>query len=135
MFTDLIRFPLGLGALLIFSVRATAQGALPAPTTLAGAEIQLLQWGVTQGGLVAVVLVVIWSYRRDFHRLFGAENVRSLELIKALQASTNVMASHAELMREQATADREHAKAFQDLSTSIRQCEAVREQLLSLKTR
>jgi hypothetical protein len=116
-------------ALLAFSLRAQAQTALnlTSPPQSGSVEVQLLQWAVTQGGLVLVVLVVVWSYRRDFQRLFAAENGRTTELMLALQNASSALAAHAETMRDQASADREQAKAFVELAGSVKTCEAVRE--------
>lgn len=33
------------------------------------AEPDMLRYAITQGGLLAVVLVLLWSYRRDFLRI------------------------------------------------------------------
>lgn len=90
-------------------------------------NIELLQWAVTQGGLVVVILVVVWSYRRDFQRVFSREDDKSHELIIALQASSTAMTSHAEMMRENAHAAREQAKAFSELAGRVQACELARQ--------
>lgn len=36
-------------------------------------EIDILKWGLTQGGLVIIVLILLWSYRRDFTRLMARD--------------------------------------------------------------
>jgi len=115
-------------ALFLIAVRASAQVPVPPPgSPISQTEIQLLQWAITQGGLVAVVLVVVWSYRRDFHRIFQSENERTRELLVALEGSTTALSAHAEVMRQRADADRDFSKAFLELSASVRACEAVRE--------
>lgn len=116
-------------ALLLMALRAAAAqgGAVAGQAPVTQTEMQLAQWAVTQGGLVVVVLVVVWSYRRDFHRIFQSENTRTNELILALQGSTAALTAHAELMRQNADSDREHAKAFLELSAAVRACEAVRD--------
>ena len=113
-------------ALFLIAVRASAQvPAVPASGAVSQTEIQLAQWAITQGGLVVVVLVVIWSYRRDFHRIFQSEYQRTQELILTVQASTSALTMHAEMMRERASADREHVKAFTELTGVIKRCEAA----------
>jgi len=114
-------------ALLAFSFQALAQTSLPGSGSSVSSEIQLLQWGVTQGGLVLVILVVVWSYRRDFQRLFSAERDRTAELMLALQGASAALSTHAEIGRENTTATREQAKAFMDLAGTVRTCEVVRE--------
>lgn len=118
-------------ALLTFSFQTAAQTSLPGSGPTASSEIQLLQWGVTQGGLVLVILVVVWSYRRDFHRLFNAERDRTAELMIALQGSSAALSTHAEILREDAAAAREQAKSFSDLAGSVRTCEVVREAFMT----
>lgn len=120
--------------LFLISIRASAQ--VPAVSTtgaISPTEMQLAQWAITQGGLVVVVLVIIWSYRRDFHRIFQSEHERSKELIMALEASTSALSTHAEMMRNVAQADRDSAKAFQDLAATVRACEAVRDTFNDMK--
>ena len=114
-------------ALLTFSFQALAQTSLPGSGSSVSSEIQLLQWGVTQGGLVMVILVVVWSYRRDFHRLFNAERDRTSELMIALQGASTALSTHAEIQRENSAATREQAKSFSDLAGTVRTCEVVRE--------
>jgi hypothetical protein len=117
-------------ALFLISVRAAAQVPAAAPSGAIGqTEIQLAQWAVTQGGLVLVVLVVIWSYRRDFHRIFQAESERTQALLSTVQASTAALTMHAEAMRDRSSSDREHAAAYRELALSVQKCEVAREVL------
>ncbi|MEN6605919.1 MAG: hypothetical protein ABFD60_01650 [Bryobacteraceae bacterium] len=129
------RAPLLVLCLVLIGLRASAQTLTPAIGVAGPAETQLFQWAVTQGGLVLVVLVVVWSYRRDFSRIFNVEKERTTELLLALQQSSSALAMHAELMRSQADSAREQAKAFFDLAGSVRTCEVVREVLKDQPTR
>jgi hypothetical protein len=113
-------------ALFLIAVRASAQaGTTVGSPVLNATEVQLFQWAVTQGGLVVVVLVVIWSYRRDFHRVFQSETQRSQELIMTLQSSTTALTMHAEMMRERAHAERDQIKAFTELAGAVKRCEVA----------
>ena len=120
-----------LAALLTYAYAAAAQPVLVGAGSNSSSEFQLLQWGVTQGGLVLVIMVVVWAYRRDFQRLFNAESIRTTELMTALQASSEALSTHAEIERESAGAAREQAKAFSDLAGTVRTCEVVREVFLA----
>lgn len=110
-------------ALLSWNTAASQISTVAAPSAGPSKEIELLQWGVTQGGLVLVVLVVVWSYRRDFQRVFDAERTKSSELLLALQASTTALTSHAEMLRENSSAAHEQAKALMELSGRVKTCE------------
>lgn len=115
--------------LLMLAWNASAGTVIPLATdgVPPTSETALFQWAVTQGGLVVVVLVVVWSYRRDFSRLFASERQKSGELMIALQQSTAAIATHAEMMRDQTLALREQARAFSDLSGSVQTCKVVRD--------
>ena len=54
-------------------------------------EQDLIRYGITQGGLVLVVLVIFWSYRRDLVRLIDAKD-QNLKILTELVA-TNTAAS------------------------------------------
>ena len=79
-----------------------------------GTQIDLLKWGVTQGGLVLVTMIILWSYRRDFGRLL-AEQRSELDVITALvkEASAAMTAS--------AAASRDAASAIDRLREGHRQ--------------
>ena len=120
---------LWVAALLLLSLRA-AHGSEPGPVPgmpAANWEIQLFQWAVTQGGLVVVVLWGGWQWRRDYQRVFQFERERTQELLITITRAIDAMATHAELIRDQNAAYREQAKAFSDLSGTVRACEAVRD--------
>jgi hypothetical protein len=113
--------------ILIFAVAllstGAAAGGLEQPTTAtASLDGETLRWAVTQGGLVVVILVVIWSYRRDFQRVFVEEQGRTRALMQALERTNMTLATHAEASRAQ-------AEAFQRAAQSIHLCEAVRQML------
>ncbi len=123
-----LRAPILVLCVLILSLRSAAAQSLGVqPRPFVGSDTEMLQWAVTQGGLVLVVLVVVWSYRRDFTRLFAVERERTSELLLALQQSTTALATHAEMMREASAAGRDQARAFTELSGSVKTCEMVRE--------
>ena len=61
------------GALLLFQVGASAAPEL-STDSIANADwrFEFGRWAFTQGALAAVLLVVLWSYRRDYARLSEA---------------------------------------------------------------
>lgn len=63
-------------------------------TASAGADPEFVKWAFTQGGLVLVVLILGWSYRRDMLRI-AAKDGEKIELLTELvrDASTAVQAS------------------------------------------
>lgn len=114
-----------ISALFLFSTGALGKtlAGEGAPPSLTGAgEPELLRWAVTQGGLVLVTLVVIWSYRRDFQRVFVEEKERTAALMEVLNKATAALATHTEASRQQAA-------SFAELASSVRLCEAVRQMI------
>lgn len=53
----------------------------------AASNPDLFKWAVTQGGLVLVVLVVFWTYRRDLQRI-AAKDAEKLEIMTDLVGET-----------------------------------------------
>jgi hypothetical protein len=51
----------------------------------------LLRYALTQGGLAVVVLVLMWSYRRDFTRILDAKEDRLV--VMATMVSANIAAA------------------------------------------
>lgn len=81
----LVRFPVYVLALLALAVNAFAQGAsglAPAP-----AESELVRV-LSQGGPAAVLVVVLWSYRRDLATLLKEERDRTATLVALIERST-----------------------------------------------
>jgi hypothetical protein len=76
------RLAFGAGALLLFNsmTLASAQQLEPGHP---GVQIEFWKWAVTQGGLVVVTLVILWSYRKDFKSVL-AENRDALSVIAGL---------------------------------------------------
>ena len=54
-----------------------------------GTEPDLLRYAITQGGLLAVVLVLLWSYRRDFLRIQQKDDDK-IALLTTLVADNTV---------------------------------------------
>lgn len=83
-------------------------GQAPAAAAVSAADGELLKWGITQGGLTLVcVLLIIHEIKRS-----GA-------LANALERATAALASQAETERQQAS-------AFEGLAKSVDRCEALR---------
>ncbi len=104
----MIRASLVLGSLIaLAAVSATARVSISPPSTLdqptpgtpttstgapgghmdAASNPDLFKWAVTQGGLVLVVLVVFWTYRRDLQRI-SAKDAEKLEIMTDLVGET-----------------------------------------------
>jgi hypothetical protein len=76
------RVAFGVGAVLLFNsmTLASAQTIEPGEP---GLHIEFWKWAVTQGGLVIVTLVILWSYRKDFKSVL-AENKEFLSVVAGL---------------------------------------------------
>lgn len=75
--------------------------------TLSSPPPELVKWSVTQGGLVLVLLVVLWSYRRDFTRVLAREDEETAILTDLVaQASAALQASRDASLATQQSLDR-----------------------------
>jgi len=81
-------------------------GAMP-PT-----EIDLVKWGLTQGGLTLLLIVVLASYRRDFFRKIDA-------LVDEKRAFTAVLDKNSDAMQQMAVATNVNTKATELLAQNV----------------
>ena len=95
--------------LLLLQMRFDVQAAHLGATGMTPDLTDFLKWGLTQGGLVAVVLVLLWSYRRDLARLGTDERQRN-ELLVALITKTT--AAFSELTAAVRETHESHLTAF-----------------------
>ena len=58
------------------------------------AEPDLLRYAMTQGGLLLVVIVLFWSYRRDFLRI-QARDDEKIAILTDLVAKSTIAHEHA----------------------------------------
>lgn len=63
------------------------------PTIQAADSFSILQWAVREGGSVAIVLFVLYFYRRDWKRLNEETAAANRELVALVQANTTAMHS------------------------------------------
>jgi hypothetical protein len=82
-----LRGPSGVAALCFFTMNGMQApiGGLPSGTF---GEADFLKWALTQGGLVLVLIVVFWSYRRDFVGILRQEQERTKILTDLVSQST-----------------------------------------------
>lgn len=99
----------------------TNQGGPMGPT-----EIDLVKWGFTQGGLTLVLIVVLFSYRRDFfrkHEAKQAETDAKQAEIDALRADKRelvaVLDKNANAMIHQAVAVNANTEATKLLAQNV----------------
>jgi hypothetical protein len=76
------RVSYGAGAILLLN-SMTLASAQPLEPGHPGMQIEFWKWAITQGGLVVVTLVILWSYRKDFKSVL-AQNRESLSVIAGL---------------------------------------------------
>lgn len=72
---------------------AALEPVLPA---LPGDDYSLVKYAITQGGLVLVVIVLLWSYRRDFTRVLGEQQDRLAVMTELVQLSTTALTRSAD---------------------------------------
>lgn len=73
---------------------------------------ELFKWALTQGGLVLVLLVVGWTYRRDFSRLLDNDTEK-------LHILTTLVATNTSAMERAAAASTAVERSVQRLSQSL----------------
>jgi hypothetical protein len=61
------------------------------PITGSG-DVDLIHYAITQGGLLAVVIVLLWNYRRDMHRIRLEEQARNDAHIARIDSHTKMLA-------------------------------------------
>jgi len=86
-------------SLLLFSTGAIGQSPVLASESLGETQTELAKWAVTQGGLFLVVLLLVWSYRRDFTRVLAGEQDRADRALTLMQATTAALVTHSEALR------------------------------------
>lgn len=57
-------------------------------------EMEILKWALTQGGVVLVLLIVVWSYRRDFTRLMARDDEKIAILTELVGQTRASMEGH-----------------------------------------
>ena len=90
-----MRTPLFFSSLLALTYQAHVSDMVPA-VAVSPSLLGLLQYAVKEGGLTLVVLILVWSYRRDFVQVFEAFR----EKLDNLKAEKSVL---ADLVKEIST--------------------------------
>jgi hypothetical protein len=86
-------------------------------------DVDLVKYGVTQGGLLLVVLVLLWGFRREFRREVAVERARASaterreDLLLALVGQCNTA------MQRTVNAAEEQEKATHRLARAIERLE------------
>lgn len=85
-----------LGAILAHSTLVQASTETPSdmPT------LDMLKWAFTQGGLVLVTLVVLWSYRKDFQGVLSKQQDQITVLTGLVKEATAAMQHAASASEE-----------------------------------
>ncbi len=105
----------------MFSLGVLDQPGSVAPTLLPH-DAELMRWAVTQGGLLVVVLLLVWSYRRDFTRALDLEKTRADQAMELMTKATVALTTHSETMRL-------HTASVAQLTEAVKLCKLVQEVL------
>lgn len=97
-------------------LEAEPLGAVLATELAGGGEIDLLKWAFTQGALALVLIVVLWSYRRDYARIIAKDERDTAIQITTLTAIVGDCKSAIEIARAQSATT---AKAIDRLSRAL----------------
>jgi len=79
-------------------------------------DFDVLKYAVTQGGLVIVVLVLLWSYRKDLKALSERQDER-------LKVLTDMVQSNAIAMARMAAASEAQEKSAHRLARAVERIE------------
>ncbi len=91
------------GAVLMYASAVLA--ANDDPVQVGGLDI--VKWSITQGGLVVALLVILWSYRRDFTRVLVQQRAEIGLMSDLVKESSVAMTECAAAVREQTMVIRE----------------------------
>lgn len=79
------------GTCLVLNSVALAQNL---GTPVGSTDLDLVKWGLTQGGLVLVTLVILWSYRKDFKSVLAETRAElTVAVTLAKECSAHIAAS------------------------------------------
>jgi len=90
-----LRAPCAVVAILLFSANgllANQNGTIPLPVN----QVDFIKWILTQGGLVVVLLAIVWSYRRDLVTVVKQGDERNKILIDLVRENTAALTKHAD---------------------------------------
>lgn len=76
----------------------------------------LVRYAITQGGLLAVVLVLLWSYRRDWTNIVDQRGEHIAVLTNLVQQSTTAQANSAASLASMAEAIKEMTRTVGQIS-------------------
>jgi hypothetical protein len=96
--------------LLTTLILATLEPVLPT-----AGEFDILKYAITQGGLACVVLVVLWSYRRDYARLTTVDSDRLEVLTTLVVNATAALTQNAAATTQNTAATDRMARAIETL--------------------
>jgi hypothetical protein len=106
------------GLIHVKGIAAAAATGLFALDTVT-AEPDVLRYAITQGGLFAVVLVLLWSIRRDYDRLKDGQTERISVLTDLVQQSTAAQTKSAESQASMARALEEMTRTIGHMSGRV----------------
>lgn len=104
-----------MGRLLTIALATTAAGL-----ELVTPDVDLIRYGITQGGLFLVILFVLWSYRRDFRRIVDRDEERLQVFAGIVQGNTTAMVQMTEALGQQKEATHRLAHAVERLEDGRR---------------
>lgn len=82
-------------------------------------DADLLRWGLAQGGCFLVLLLVLWSYRRDFQRILSRDEERLKVMTDIVQANTAAMVQTTAALNDQKDATHRLAKAVEKMDERL----------------
>lgn len=101
------------GAALVFDSFQLAAQPIDGPAgSIGGFPVDLAKWAMTQGGLVVVTLVILWSYRRDFKKVIEAQQQELGVVTELAKECSAHIAQSAAAQREASQVQREFTAAF-----------------------
>lgn len=98
---------------------AVAAPPIVATELVATPDVELVKWSFTQGGLSALLVWILWSYRRDFFRKIDGQQAEVDELRAEKRVLAAVIEKNADAMLQQALAVQANTEATKTLAQNV----------------
>ena len=109
-------------AMLLLTTMAVSSATIQQPVTdglPTESYTDLVKWGVTQGGITLVLVVVLWSYRREFLRKAEKQDSIIEVLRDEKKLLMEVIKENTAASLSQALATAANTQATQSLATNV----------------
>jgi hypothetical protein len=105
--------------MLTLTLSANLFATMLEPSTSGAVEPDILRYAITQGGLLAVVLVLIWLRQQEQKQAARAAEQKHEDNLTRISILTDIASRSATASESSAAASRENASAIQRLASAV----------------